>query len=181
MSFVLGLSPASKSIQRRYRINQLIKISPVRVIDEKGGNLGIIPTSEGLRLAGERGLDLIEISPSARPPVCKIMDFGKFKYERERGEREHTKKQKYAEVKSIRIGFSTGKHDLELRARQADKFLGDGDKVRIQMKLMGRQKAHGPLAMQRFHEFLAMIQTPHDLELAPQRTPQGILATVKKA
>ncbi len=137
-------------------------------------------TPEALRLAGERGLDLIEIAPSVRPPVCKIMDFGKFKYEREKGEREHGKKQKNVEVKGIRIGFTTGRHDLELRARQAEKFLKGGDKVRIQMKLIGRQKAHTALAFEKFNGFLAMISAEFNLEMAPRRLPQGILGIITK-
>lgn len=108
------------------------------------------------------------------------MDFGKFKYDREKGEREHGKKQKEVELKGIRIGFTTGKHDLELRARQTEAFLAEGDKVRVQMKLAGRQKAHGPLALKKFDEFLALIAVPFQLEMPPKRLPQGILAIITK-
>lgn len=137
-------------------------------------------TSEALRIAHERDLDLIEISATAQPPVCKIMDFGKFKYEREKGEREHGKKQKDVELKGIRIGFTTGKHDLEMRAHQIDKFLAQGHKVRIQMKLSGREKAHGSLALEKFNQFLGMITADYHLELPPKRLPQGFLAIVMK-
>lgn len=149
------------------------------MIDEDGKNLGVMETAEALRLAQERGFDLIEIAPTVRPPVCKIMDFGKFKYEREKGEREHGKKQKEVEIKGIRIGFTTGKHDLELRAKQAQKFLQEGDKVKIDMRLRGREKAHGHLALQRFNEFLDMIGEFH-LETAPKRFPQGFVAVITK-
>ena len=108
------------------------------------------------------------------------MDFGKFKYEKEKGEREHSKKQKDVELKGIRIGFKTGTHDLQLRAHQIDKFLKEGHKVRIQMKLAGREKAHGPLALQKFNEFLKMIAAEHQLELPPKRLPQGFLAIITK-
>ncbi|MDP3778794.1 MAG: translation initiation factor IF-3 [bacterium] len=161
-------------------MNQYIRTTPIRVIDEEGKNLGVLETSEALRIATTRNLDLIEISATAKPPVCKIMDFGKFKYEKEKGEREHGKKQKEVELKGVRIGFTTGKHDLEMRARQIEKFLGDGDKVRIQMKLTGREKAHGPLALQKFNEFLKMITTEYQLELPPKRLPQGFLAIITK-
>ena len=150
------------------------------MVDETGQNLGVLETSEALRIAGERGLDLIEISPTAKPPVCKIMDFGKFKYEREKGEREHGKKQKDIEVKGIRIGFTTGKHDLLLRARQAEKFLKEGDKVRIDMRLTGREKAHRDLALKKFGAFLEMIEIPHALELPPKKLPQGFIAIITK-
>lgn len=150
------------------------------MIDENGKNLGVIPTTEALRLAGERGLDLIEIAPTANPPVCKITDFGKFKYQREKGERERGKKQKDAEVKGIRIGFATGKHDLELRARQTEKFLKEGHKVRIQMKLVGREKAHGALAFKKFSAFLDMIAAEFFVEMPPRKLPQGIFAVIAK-
>lgn len=136
-------------------------------------------TPAALKIAQERGLDLIEIAPTVRPPVCKIMDFGKFKYEREKGEREHGKKQKEVEVKGIRIGFTTGRHDLELRAKQAQKFLKDGDKVRIDMKLSGREKAHGNLALERFHKFMDMVGD-FTLEMSPKRFPQGFIAIITK-
>lgn len=144
-----------------------------------GKNLGVIETSEALRLAQERGLDLIEIAPTVTPPVCRIMDFGKFKYERERGERQHGKKQREVEVKGIRIGFKTGKHDLELRVKQAQKFIAEGDKVRIDMRLSGREKAHGPLAFKKFNEFLEMIGD-YTLEMPPKRFPQGFIAIISK-
>ena len=149
-------------------------------MDEKAGNLGIMETAEALRLAQERGLDLIEIAPGAKPPVCKIMDFGKFKYEREKGEREHGKKQKDTEVKGLRIGFKTGKHDLEMRARQAEKFLSGGDKVKVDMRLTGREKAHKDLALKKFNEFLSMIQAPFMLEAPPKKLPNGFIAIIAK-
>lgn len=137
-------------------------------------------TPEAFRIAQEKGLDIIEIAPTVRPPVCKIIDFGKFKYQREKGEREHGKKQKEVEIKGIRIGFTTGKHDLELRAKQAEKFLTAGDKVRINMKLRGREKAHTYLAFQKFNEFLDMITAEITLESPPKRFPQGIIAVIIK-
>lgn len=140
----------------------------------------MIDTGEALRLAQERGLDLIEISATAKPPVCRIMDFGKFKYDREKGEREHGKKQKDVEIKGIRIGFTTGKHDLELRAKQAKKFLEDGDKVRIDMRLSGREKAHFNLALKKFNDFLETIPTEFNLESPPKRFPQGFIAVISK-
>lgn len=137
-------------------------------------------TSEALRIAEERGLDLIEIAPTANPPVCKITDFGKFRYQREKGEREHGKKQRDSEVKMIRIGFKTGHHDLELRAGQIKKFLERGDKVRIDMRLRGREKAHGDVALQKFNEFLGMIPVEFKVETSPKRFPQGFIAVITK-
>lgn len=137
-------------------------------------------TAEALKTARERGLDLIEIAPTVTPPVCKIMDFGKFKYQREKGEREHGKRQKEVEVKGIRIGFTTGKHDLLLRAEKAEEFLKEGNKVRIDMRLHGREKAHGNLAFKKFNEFIAMIPLEIELESPPKRFPQGFVAIISK-
>ena len=108
------------------------------------------------------------------------MDFGKFKYEREKGDRERSKKQHNVEVKRVRIGFMTGKHDLELRAEQVQKFLERGDKVFIGMQLRGREKALGTTAMQKFNAFLQMIPIPIQIESPPKRIPQGIHAVITK-
>lgn len=138
-------------------------------------------TSAALRIANERGLDLIEIAPTVTPPVCKIMEFGKFKYDREKGEREQSKKHKdTSEVKGVRIGFLTGRHDLEMRAKKIKEFLEEGHKVRIDMKLVGRQKAHGPLALEKFSAFLEMIPADFTVELAPKRLPHGLIAVITK-
>lgn len=137
-------------------------------------------TADALRLAKESGLDLIEISATANPPVCRITEFGKFKYEHEKFQREHGKKQHDVELKGIRIGFTTGRHDLEMRAKQIMKFLEGGDKVRIDMRLRGREKAHGPLALKKFNEFLEMIPIEFKLEAPPKRFPQGFIAVAVK-
>lgn len=109
------------------------------------------------------------------------MDFGKFKYEREKGEREHGKKQKESELKQIRIGFLTGKHDLERQAEQIQKFLERGDTVQIQMRLRGREKALKDTAFKKFNEFLAIIPTEITLDQPPQKLPQGIVAIISRA
>lgn len=137
-------------------------------------------TDEALRLAREKDLDLIEIAPSVKPPVCKIMDFGKFKYEKEKGERKKQKKQKETEMKGVRISFTTGQHDLEMRASQVKTFLERGDKVRIDMRLRGREKALREVAFQKFQQFLDMIDTPFTAETPPKRIPQGMLAVLIK-
>ena len=152
----------------------------MRVIGPDGKNMGIMETAAALVLAREQGLDLIEISGTAVPPVCKITEFGKFKYANEKFQREHGKKQHDAEIKGIRIGFTTGRHDLEMRAKQIMKFLEGGDKVRIDMRLRGREKAHGVLALRKFNEFLEMIPIAFKLEAPPKRFPQGFIAVAVK-
>lgn len=143
--------------------------------------MGVLTLAEALAKARELGEDLIEIAPTANPPVAKIMDFGKFKYEQERSEREHKPKKSGGEVKSIRIGFKTGKHDLEVRALQAKKFLERGDMVNVLLALRGREKAHRDLAERKFHEFLKLIPIDITLDGVPRRIPQGVTGMIRKA
>ncbi len=139
-----------------------------------------MPLEEAFRIAEERKIDVIEIAPTANPPVIKIMDFGKFKYEAARREREHRPKEHRVELKMLRIGFKTGKHDLELQAKKSEEFLGRGHKVRIDMMLRGREKALRDFARMRFREFLALIPG-HQLEQDIKPTPRGFTAILKKA
>ncbi|MBI4132470.1 MAG: translation initiation factor IF-3 [Candidatus Sungbacteria bacterium] len=164
---------------RRYRINNQIRAPRVRAIDEEGKNLGEIALEDAFRIAEERRLDVIEIAPTASPPVVKIMDFGKFKYGEARKEREHPREH-VSEVKMLRIGFKTGRHDLELRAKQSGEFLRQGHKVKIDMVLRGREKALRDFARRRFQEFLALIPG-HELEQGIKSTPHGFTAILKKA
>lgn len=168
------------NIQKRYRTNEYIRAPELRVITDDGKSLGVLPTEEALKRAREAGLDLIEIAPTANPPVAKIMDFGKFKYEKERGEREHRPKRVGGEVKNIRIGFKTGKHDLEVRAMQAKKFLERGDMVNVLLALRGREKAHRGLAQTKFQEFLKLIPIDITLDGSPKSIPQGIMGLIRK-
>ncbi len=139
-----------------------------------------MPLEQAFKIAEEKEIDVIEIAPTANPPVVKIMDFGKFKYEEARKERERKPKEQHSEVKMIRIGFKTGKHDLELRARQSGEFLNEGHKVKVDMVLRGREKSLRDFARQRFQEFLALVPG-HSLEQDIKFTPQGLSAILKKA
>lgn len=142
--------------------------------------MGEIALEDAFRIAEERRLDVIEIAPTANPPVVKIMDFGKFKYAEARKEREHKPKEHHVEVKMLRIGFKTGRHDLELRAKQSEEFIGEGHKVRVDMQLRGREKALRDFARQRFQEFIALIPGAI-LEQEIKSTPHGFTAILKKA
>ena len=142
--------------------------------------MGEIPLEDAFRIAEERRLDVIEIAPTATPPVVKIMDFGKFKYAEAKKEREHHPKEHVSEVKMLRIGFKTGRHDLELRARQAAGFLQEGHKVRVEMLLRGREKALRDFAKRRFQEFLALIPE-HAREQDIKPAPRGFSVVLKKA
>lgn len=130
---------------RTVRVNERIRIREVRLIDEDGKHIGVVPTNEAMDAARERGLDLVEVDPNANPPVCRLMDYGKFRYEESRREREARKKQKAAQVKEIRLKPNIDDHDLETKVRHARRFLTAGDKVKISVRFRGRQNLHRDL------------------------------------
>jgi len=125
-----------------HRINERIRVPEVRLIDEKGAQVGVVPTREALNMARERGLDLMEVAPQARPPVCKITDYGKFKYEKKKKDQHAKKKQSVIKIKEIQLRPGTEKHDLEYKFKNVKGFLGDGDKVKITMFFRGREVMH---------------------------------------
>ncbi|MDG1294890.1 MAG: translation initiation factor IF-3, partial [Planktomarina sp.] len=127
------------------RINDRIRGSELRLIDEDGENVGVVTPERALIMAEDAGLDLVEISPNANPPVCKIMDFGKFKYESQKKEAEARKKQKIIEIKEVKFRPNTDKHDYEVKMRNVFKFLENGDKVKITLRFKGREMAHQEL------------------------------------
>ena len=127
------------------KANERIKALDVQVIGSDGGNLGAMPLNKAIELAKQEDLDLIEISPNANPPVCKIMDFGKFKYDQQKREAEARKKQKTIELKEIKFRPNTDKHDYGVKMRSVTKFLENGDKVKITLRFRGREMAHQEL------------------------------------
>lgn len=127
------------------RVNDQISNKEIRLIGAEGENLGVVSPREAIRLAEDAGLDLVEISPNANPPVCKIMDLGKYKYEQQKREAEARKKQKIIEVKEIKFRPNTDTHDYDVKMRNVRKFLENGDKVKITMRFRGREMAHQDL------------------------------------
>ncbi len=123
-------------------MNEQIKIRQVRVIDDKGEQVGILSIEEAMALARERGQDLVEVAPDARPPVCKVMDYGKFRYTLKKKEHEAKKKTHTVQLKEIRVRPKIDKHDAELKVNQARGFLKEGHKVQINMQFRGRELAH---------------------------------------
>ena len=124
------------------RINEDIKVKEVRLIDENGENRGIVSIKEALELASEAGLDLIEISPQAVPPVCKILDYGKYKYETQKRKNEARKNQKVIEIKELKLRPMIDTHDYEVKIKQAKKFLSQGNKVKFTMRFKGREMSN---------------------------------------
>ena len=129
-------------IQIRVRANNRIRAKEARVIDENGEQMGVVPVAEGLRLAKEKNLDLVEVAPKANPPVCRIMDFSKYKYEQEKKERLARKKQKIVHIKEIKIKPNIEEHDYQTKLRHLKRFLGRGDKTKITLMFKGREMAH---------------------------------------
>ena len=143
-------------------INEEIREKEVRVVDADGSQLGIMPTRQALALAVDKGLDLVDIAPQATPNVCRIMDFGKYRYEQAKREKEARKNQKVVEVKEVRMSMNIDTHDFETKANQAVKFLSGGDKVKVSVRFRGREMAHtdlGRALLERFKDACAEVST----------------------
>lgn len=128
-------------------MNERIRVPEVRLIDEIGNPMGIVPIGQALNLAMEKGLDLVEVSPQSQPPVCKIMDYSKYRYEQIKKEKASRKSQKTIHVKEIKIRPKIGEHDLEVKLRHLEEFIAEGDKVRVTIMFRGREMAHQDLGM----------------------------------
>jgi translation initiation factor IF-3 len=129
------------------RINDEIGVIRVRLVDENGQMVGVVGRNEAIAMAMDAGLDLVEIAPNADPPVCKILDFGKYKYEEQKKKNEARKKQKVIEVKEIKLRPSIDDHDYDVKMRSMNKFIEEGDKVKVTMRFRGRELAHQELGM----------------------------------
>mgnify|MGYP001019282143 CR=1 FL=1 len=128
------------------RINSRIRARDVRVISPEGEQLGIMSIRDALRAAQERELDLVEVAPNARPPVCRIMDYGKYKYEQTKRQKEARKKQKIVSIKEVRMSPKIDEHDFQVKAKNAERFLKDGNKVKVSVRFRGREVVHSDLA-----------------------------------
>ena len=131
--------------QDELRVNDRIRISPIRLITEDGEQVGIIATDEARAIADERGLDLVEVAPNSRPPVCRIMDYGKYKYEQARKAREAKRKQHVIHIKEIKLRPKIEEHDFGFKMRHALRFLEEGDKVKFTLRFRGRENTHPEL------------------------------------
>ncbi len=149
-------------------INEEIRDREIRVIGEDGEQLGIMSAKEAYKLALEKKFDLVKIAPNAEPPVCRIMDYGKHKYEQAKKEKEAKKKQKVMSVKEVRLSLSIEKHDIETKARNAMKFLNHGDKVKVALRFKGRQMGHTNLGYEVFDKFAEIIQDAGEMEGKPK-------------
>lgn len=157
-----------------FRINEGITSPTVRVIDAKNEMRGVMTTQDAINLAVEQGLDLIEVSPKAEPPVCKIIDFGSFKYQKEKEMKKQRAQSKEVEVKGIRLSPRIGDNDLNIRLDKAKEFLEKGNKVRAEMILRGREKAHGARALEIFAKFYELLSKDYPLKIeSPAKNMNG--------
>ena len=141
------------SISKEVMINEEIRDSEVRVIDQDGSQLGIMSSSEALDIAAKKNLDLVKISPQANPPVCKIMDYGKYRFELAKKEKENRKNQKVVNLKEVRLSPSIDNHDFETKLKNACKFLKNGDKVKVSVRFRGREIHHAALGEELLDRF----------------------------
>lgn len=162
----MGRQAISRPVQTR--VNERIRIREVRLIDEEGQQVGIVPTRDAMEMARSRGLDLVEVAPNAIPPVCRIMDYGKFRYEQSRKERESRRHQHTIELKEVRIRPKIDDHDLETKGRQAAKFLDAGDKVKMTVLFRGREMAHPDIGKGLLDQLADMLRPHGTIEQSPR-------------
>ena len=150
------------------RVNERITSAEIRLIGAEGENVGVVSPAQGMEMAQEVGLDLVEISPNAKPPVVKIMDFGKFKYEQQKRDSEARKKQKIIEVKEVKFRPNTDTHDYDVKMRNVFKFLENGDKVKITLRFRGREMAHQDLGRKLLHRVAGDITELGKVDMMPK-------------
>jgi translation initiation factor IF-3 len=179
------IPPLDKRSQKSFiRTNDRIRAREIRVIDENGEQLGVMTPFDALKIARERSLDLVEISPNATPPVCKIQDYGKFLYEKDKSERAARKKQKVITIKEVKFSVTVDEHDYQTKKNQAVRFLTEGDKVKASLRFKGRQMSHRDLGYKIINRLITDIGEAGVVEFMPRMegtTLHAILAPSKKA
>ena len=149
-------------------MNEQIAVASVRLIDQNSDNVGVVATDEALRLAEDAGYDLVEVSPQADPPVCKIMDFGRYKYELQKKKNEARKKQKVIDVKEIKMRPNIDSHDYDVKMRSIQKFIGEGDKVKVTMRFRGREMVHQELGLRVLEKVRDELEEQAKVEQMPK-------------
>lgn len=167
---------------RRVRINEQIWAKEVRLIDETGNQLGVVSRDQALEIANSRNLDLVEVSPESKPPVCRVINYDKFRYQMVKKEKEQHRHSKKIELKEIRLGVRTGEHDLDFKRARAIKFLKEGKKVKIEIILRGREHTHRDLAKEVINEFLEKIKEdiPVKVDQPIMGSPRGFNCVITK-
>lgn len=193
MAFTPGPRPFTRRLRGQlpqnkdeHRLNERIRVPQVRLIDDQGEQVGIVPTDQALQMARAKGMDLMEISPNAQPPVCKIVDYGKFKYEKKKKEQQAKKKQTVIKIKEIQLRPRTDEHDRDFKFKNARQFLEDGSKVKVTIMFRGREVTHAENGYEIMKELsesvqdIAQVESPAKMEgrkmimiLAPGAAKKG--------
>lgn len=163
------------------RINQEIKVKEVRLINYNGENLGVVPIAEALHIASEVGLDLIEISPQVTPPVCKVLDYGKYKYELQKKKNEAKKNQKVVNIKELKLRPMIEAHDYEVKLKQAKKFLSQGDKVKFTMRYKGRELSANDMGKEVLNKLIEDLEGLCKVDAAPKLEGKQMFVVVSPA
>ena len=158
-----------------HQINDDIRDKEIRLIDSDGSQLGVVNTKDALRMATERELDLVKIAPAAAPPVCKLMDYGKFRFEQAKKEKEAKKHQHIIEIKEIRLSPSIDKHDFDFKRNHARKFLEDGHKVKVSIRFRGREMAHTSIGQTQMLKFAEELTDVSNVERHPKLDGRNML------
>lgn len=155
-------------ISKDHMINDEIRVKEVRLIGPDGEQLGIKPIREALQIAADASLDLVNVAPTAKPPVCRIMDYGKFRYEMQKKEKEARKNQKVVEIKEIRLSATIDEHDFQTKLRNVAKFLGDGDKVKLSVRFRGREITHASIGQKVLERMATEVESLSIVERRPK-------------
>lgn len=166
---------------QKTRINHQITAPELRVLNDAGEQIGVMRTSEALQMAVENGLDLVEIAPQARPPVAKIIDYSKFRYQQQKSEQLQRKKAKKIDLKTVRLSVRIGEHDKSIKAKQCAEFLEEGHLVRVEVRMRGREQAHPELAEAQLRSFTQVLTIPHRVEVPLKRMGNTMAFTLAPA
>jgi len=180
-AFRAGRDEAGKEvggISKDLRTNEQIRVREVRLIGQEGEQLGVVQFRDALRLAQEAGLDLVEVAPTAKPPVCRIMDYGRFKYEQAKRDKEARKKQRVGDLKEVKMRPNIDDHDFDFKARNAHKFLKDGNKVKVTIMFRGREIVHQDLARALVARFAAEVGDVGVIERPPRVEGRNLIAII---
>ncbi|RKD32527.1 translation initiation factor IF-3 [Thermohalobacter berrensis] len=164
---------------KELQVNEQIRDREVRLIDVDGSQIGIVNVKKAQKIAYEKKLDLVKVAPNAKPPVCRIMDYGKYKYEQSKKEKEARKKQKTITVKELRLTSKIEDHDLKVKAKKATKFLKNGDKVKISLRFRGREMGHTDLGREVLDKFAGLVEEVGVIDKKPKLEGRNMIMILK--
>ena len=178
MNYYFRRKNITKGSEKREKLNNSILATKVRVIADDGEQLGILPTLDAIKYALERDLDLVEVAPNANPPVCRVMDYGKFKYQQQKRKQEAKKKQTVIQVKEVKLRLKTETHDINTKLKHISRFIKEGNKVKISIVFRGREITHPELAVNMMRNILEQIEDYVSIESDPRMEGRALVMLV---